>query len=44
LDEAEANRLALQDMGLSQEQYNALIAESSEDNAANLINSSNTGA
>jgi hypothetical protein len=30
-------------MGLSQEQYNDLVADSSEDNASNLINSTMTG-
>jgi hypothetical protein len=43
VDEVNANKLALDAMGLDQETYNKLIADSSEENADNLINSANTG-
>lgn len=36
MDEVNANKKALEDMGLSQEEYNKLIADSSEQNSQNL--------
>lgn len=43
-DEAEANALALEQMGISQEDYNAKVGEYAQANATNMVNSAAVGA
>jgi hypothetical protein len=43
VDEATANAEALKQMGLSQEQYNQMVADSSENNSKNLTDGAKKG-